>query len=72
MQAKDYCLYDYAGIISEFFIPLKQYAIDDKGIKRRGFPRGAKLVDVRTEEKVHRNAPCPCGSGMKFKKCCKK
>jgi hypothetical protein len=22
------------------------------------------------EEKVGRNDPCPCGSGLKFKKCC--
>jgi len=20
--------------------------------------------------KVHRNSPCPCGSGLKYKKCC--
>lgn len=25
---------------------------------------------TRTEQKVGRNAPCPCGSGKKFKKCC--
>ncbi|SFJ47161.1 SEC-C metal-binding domain-containing protein [Planctomicrobium piriforme] len=25
---------------------------------------------VRTEERVSRNAPCPCGSGNKFKRCC--
>jgi hypothetical protein len=24
----------------------------------------------RTEERVGRNEPCPCGSGKKFKKCC--
>ncbi|MGB6012795.1 MAG: preprotein translocase subunit SecA [Desulfobacterales bacterium] len=24
----------------------------------------------RTQDKVGRNAPCPCGSGKKFKKCC--
>jgi uncharacterized protein YecA (UPF0149 family) len=23
----------------------------------------------RTEEKVGRNDPCPCGSGKKYKKC---
>ena len=27
---------------------------------------------VRTEPKVGRNDPCPCGSGKKFKKCCGK
>ncbi|WP_043769933.1 preprotein translocase subunit SecA [Desulfobulbus propionicus] len=25
---------------------------------------------LRTEDKVGRNAPCPCGSGKKYKKCC--
>jgi len=30
---------------------------DDKTVKREG-------------EKVGRNAPCPCGSGQKYKKCC--
>ncbi len=25
---------------------------------------------IRTEEKVGRNDPCPCGSGKKYKKCC--
>lgn len=27
-------------------------------------------VPIRGEPKVGRNAPCPCGSGLKFKKCC--
>jgi len=25
---------------------------------------------IRTEHKVGRNDPCPCGSGKKYKKCC--
>jgi SEC-C motif-containing protein len=29
-------------------------------------PKGATV----TAEKVGRNAPCPCGSGKKYKKCC--
>ena len=28
-----------------------------------------KIQPVRAEEKVSRNAPCPCGSGKKYKKC---
>jgi len=28
-----------------------------------------KAQPVRVEEKVNRNAPCPCGSGKKYKKC---
>ena len=27
---------------------------------------------MRAEKKVGRNEPCPCGSGMKYKKCCGK
>jgi SEC-C motif domain protein len=26
--------------------------------------------ETRTVEKIGRNAPCPCGSGKKYKKCC--
>jgi hypothetical protein len=29
-----------------------------------------QVFAVRTAPKVGRNAPCPCGSGKKFKKCC--
>jgi len=28
------------------------------------------VVPVRTEPKIGRNDPCPCGSGKKYKKCC--
>jgi len=27
---------------------------------------------IRAEPRVGRNDPCPCGSGLKFKKCCLK
>ena len=27
---------------------------------------------TRSDKKVGRNAPCPCGSGKKYKKCCGK
>jgi uncharacterized protein YecA (UPF0149 family) len=30
------------------------------------------IIPVRTEPKYQRNEPCPCGSGLKYKKCCKK
>ena len=29
-----------------------------------------KPVDSRADGRVGRNDPCPCGSGLKFKKCC--
>jgi uncharacterized protein YecA (UPF0149 family) len=27
---------------------------------------------LKTDKVVGRNEPCPCGSGLKYKKCCKK
>jgi len=32
----------------------------------------SKKPVVRKEAKVGRNDPCPCGSGLKYKKCCGK
>ena len=32
---------------------------------------GSNQITVRHEKpKIGRNAPCPCGSGRKYKKCC--
>ncbi len=27
-------------------------------------------LEIRIADKVGRNEPCPCGSGLKYKKCC--
>ncbi len=44
----------------------------DLGIElRRASPRRPAKAHVRSS-KVGRNAPCPCGSGKKYKKCCGK
>ena len=32
--------------------------------------RSSKVPYVRSQPKVNRNDPCPCGSGKKYKKCC--
>jgi uncharacterized protein YecA (UPF0149 family) len=47
--------------------------------RRKGFPseanvkRGLRVVHGNKElvEKVGRNDLCPCGSGARFKKCCR-
>jgi uncharacterized protein YecA (UPF0149 family) len=47
--------------------------------RRRGFPsethvkRGLRIVHGHKElsEKLGRNDLCPCGSGKRFKKCCR-
>lgn len=40
----------------------------------KDLPKGRKIMDFRPVEtlrrKVGRNEPCPCGSGIKYKKCC--
>jgi preprotein translocase subunit SecA len=36
----------------------------------RGDEEEKTKAPVRAEESVDRNAPCPCGSGKKYKKCC--
>ena len=33
--------------------------------------RGGRTY-VRSGEKISRNEPCPCGSGLKYKRCCGK
>ncbi|MHC4065055.1 MAG: SEC-C metal-binding domain-containing protein [Planctomycetota bacterium] len=38
-------------------------------MQAQGAPQ--KVETIRREKpKVGRNAPCPCGSGKKFKQCC--
>ena len=32
----------------------------------------APVEQARSESEPERNAPCPCGSGKKYKKCCGK
>ena len=36
----------------------------------KGSEEKAKTPVRRTQKKVGRNDPCPCGSGKKYKKCC--
>ena len=40
--------------------------------EEKGTSASARLADATARErlKIGRNAPCPCGSGKKFKKCC--
>ncbi|WP_459557348.1 SEC-C metal-binding domain-containing protein [Lacunimicrobium album] len=46
--------------------------------RRKGYPsetqvkRGVRIVngDKQLEEKLGRNDLCPCGSALRFKKCC--
>jgi len=46
---------------------INPYHLDELPSKplKRGY-----YASVRTEPKIQRNEPCPCGSGKKYKKCC--
>ncbi len=46
-----------------------QENIDD--LREISYP-GTKTTTKKKEKKIGRNAPCPCGSGKKYKKCCLK
>ena len=39
-------------------------------VTNRGEDGQISVVQRKTGQKVGRNAPCPCGSGKKYKKCC--
>lgn len=38
--------------------------------KRRAIAKEWRASKMAVSEKIERNAPCPCGSGLKYKKCC--
>lgn len=72
------CMVDYnlsgettlknGGIIESIWNKLYHEKIDNILISWRE----SKYAQKRTVEKIGRNAPCPCGSGKKYKKCCLK
>lgn len=48
-----------------------EYMLNPKAFKKR--PKMTKsdtVTVIKTEPAIGRNEPCPCGSGLKYKKCC--
>jgi len=43
---------------------------DEQGLAKRVASGLVPLPQQRSVVKIQRNSPCPCGSGLKFKKCC--
>lgn len=71
-------------LTEEQYAALKQQEADDlKDVQRRmleiegkEIPRPAPVnipltPRQRETKKIGRNEPCPCGSGIKYKKCCR-
>ncbi|VVB55348.1 Uncharacterised protein [uncultured archaeon] len=52
--------------------PLEHFSRENISyLKKISYPE-KKTPDKKKEKKIGRNAPCPCGSGKKYKKCCLK
>ena len=49
---------------------LTQILANEYGINKSQLKNAGKVVKVRTNPKVGRNEFCPCGSNLKYKKCC--
>lgn len=68
-------MYKTLGIFNEIIHHLEMKLLAEEGI----FPSFLtdrlifnKLVHNKASKKVYPNDPCPCGSGLKYKKCCGK
>src|ERR1700691_194824 len=57
-----------ADEIEEAFIRRKRRELEQARMAGGGEAPAVQQV-VRSQEKVGRNDPCPCGSGKKYKKC---
>ncbi|MCX7831347.1 MAG: preprotein translocase subunit SecA [Actinobacteria bacterium] len=47
-----------------------QVAVEDISKEKKESSRGTQKLTASSSRKVGRNDPCPCGSGLKYKKCC--
>lgn len=64
----------YYTLIEDAIWEMESWACFDESESfwRKEQPQQSEQVHVTTkkQEKIGRNAPCPCGSGKKYKKCC--
>ena len=45
-------------------------SVDDIKAEEELLKKTPKTDPIRADKVTDRNAPCPCGSGKKYKKCC--
>jgi AcrR family transcriptional regulator len=50
--------------------PAEQRFQDEMAMLEAGVREQERREQARREARTPRNAPCPCGSGVKFKRCC--
>jgi preprotein translocase subunit SecA len=56
--------------VHESAVNLGFSSAQESDIQKASRERSQKQQPIRTDQKVGRNDPCPCGSGKKYKKCC--
>ena len=62
---------EFAGAVRDLFSDsLASYANLGRSIFEAVAERSTRRQEPARSAKVGRNAPCPCGSGRKYKKCC--
>jgi AcrR family transcriptional regulator len=63
---------DFALVKADYKMLCAEEALKNAERREEGSPEnaGQPPVSVDAAETVARNAPCPCGSGRKFKRCC--
>ncbi len=61
--------FEYGGEFSPYHEIATFERLDGRWYFKEGRP-GVQQPVTRTEPRVGRNDPCPCGSGRKYKRCC--
>ncbi|MFC1586370.1 SEC-C metal-binding domain-containing protein [Fibrobacterota bacterium] len=56
--------------IADLVYDLYGYFVQIENEQDEDYSENAPVPSTRTVPKIGRNAPCPCGSGKKYKKCC--
>lgn len=59
---------DNPAVLHDLNAEADQLAIDMLQLTRK--LQTNVIVDITPSGKIKRNGPCPCGSNLKFKKCC--
>ncbi|KKL17475.1 hypothetical protein LCGC14_2485190 [marine sediment metagenome] len=62
-------VYQISSLVHDQMTAYDDLALDMAAQQAAAAPRKIETI-IRDRPKVGRNAPCPCGSGKKYKKCC--
>ena len=75
MRGKRNIQYDVIGIIDFDAVPEEKknmvLGTDENPIPIIDFLPALNRTTIKNSNKIGRNEPCPCGSGKKYKKCCR-